>query len=190
MGHLLRCLGDPARYRPRRDRPHAVCRIRSCPRLHTDEREKERLALSAEIEAILAADVESLGLFRAALVSAATFVPGRERSKTSIIRVVGEMRLALWELGRRAVVRGEMSQPSDVCMLFSDELEALVAGSLDGVADLVAGRHAHQEWLKSLEPPFIINGRPAPTTDWPQRGASPIVPVEVDGARGTVTILG
>ncbi len=140
----------------------------SAPRLQTEKREQERLTLSAEIESTLADNPELLGQFQAALASAATYVPGRERSKTSIIRVVGEMRLALWELGRRSVERGEMDRPSDVCMLFADELERLVEGSLEDVRALVVERHAHHEWLQSLEPPFIINGRPAPNTEWPR----------------------
>ncbi|MDA3038884.1 MAG: PEP-utilizing enzyme [Actinomycetota bacterium] len=146
----------------------------SAPRLQTDEREKERLTLSAEIESVLAGTPELLGQFHAALVSAATYVPGRERSKTSIIRVVGEMRLAMWELGRRSVEQGEMVKPSDICMLFCDELESLVEGTLTGVCELVAERLAHHEWLTSLEPPFIINGKPAPNTEWPRRGADEI----------------
>ena len=140
------------------------------PQLQTDAREQERLALTAEIETMLAGDAEVLGQFQAALASAATFVPGRERSKTTIIRVVEEMRLALWEIGRRAVERGEMDAPKDICLLFVDEVAELAEGRLVDVAGLVRERRAHFEWLQSLEPPFIINGPPPPNTEWPRRG--------------------
>ncbi len=139
------------------------------PKQHTAARESERKAAAAEMKAALAADAATLGQFEAALASAATFVPGRERSKTNIIRVIEETRMAIWEIGSRAVARGEIDRPSDICFLFEDELRACAERRLGGVRDHVDARKRHYAWLLTLEPPFIINGPPPPNTTWPLR---------------------
>jgi pyruvate,water dikinase len=146
------------------------------PRAHHHVLERTRCQLADELDAMLAADPEAQAQFRAGLASAAVFVPGRERSKTSIIRVVHEMRMAVWEVGRRAVERGELDAARDVCLLFIDEVEQLVRGDLTDVGDLVAARQAHLDHLVSLEPPFIINGSPPPVSTWPMRRAHAVEP--------------
>jgi len=140
------------------------------PRAENTAREAERQRKGAEIAEAIAADQESHGQFVAALASAATFLPGRERSKTSIIRVIGEIRAALWEIGRRAVERGQLTEARDICLLFSDEVEQLVNGELDDVAAVVAQRRDHLSFLESKEPPFIFGSPPVPNTEWPHKG--------------------
>lgn len=140
-----------------------------------EARRAQREALAATITEALAADPEAQGQFVAALASAAVFVPGRERSKTSIIRVIGEIRAALLELGRRAVEAGDLDDAADICMLFDDELDAVVAGERSGLRELVAERQAHFDWLHGLEPPFLFSGEPIPNTEWPRRGAGEVV---------------
>ncbi len=135
-------------------------------------RAAEREQLSAQILDALAADPEAQGQFQAALASSATFMAGRERSKTNIIRVIGEIRMAIWEIGRRAVERGELDEANDVCLLFIDELEQLVAGSLTDVRSIAAARTAHLAFLAEREPPFIFSDAPPPNTEWPLKGAS------------------
>jgi rifampicin phosphotransferase len=138
------------------------------PALQTAEREHARDSLSAEIASMLVGDAEASGTFAAALASARTFVAGRERSKTNIIRVLHEARIALRELGRRAVGRGHANNVTDVCMLFEDELVAY-ATNPSAVHDVVAARWAHYHWLQTLEPPFIINQTVAPLDNWPRK---------------------
>ncbi len=140
------------------------------PKGHNAVAEADRKALGEEIAAVLAGDPETQGQFLAALAAAATFVPGRERAKTNIIRVIQEVRLAVWELGRRAVARGQMTEPREACLLFGDELQTLAAGTLTDVPALVAERKAHLAWLESLEPPFLFDTPPPPNTEWPRRG--------------------
>lgn len=163
------------------------------PAVHHARLEADRLRLTAELREALAADPETLAQFDAALASAATYVPGRERSKTNIVRVINESRVALRELGRRLVERGEIDQPADACMLFEDELRAVADRTLTGVRDTVAARKAHYAWLCSLEPPFIINGPPPPNTTWPKKAdhvAAPVAAGEtlqgMPGCPGTV----
>ncbi len=134
-------------------------------------REAERERLGAEITAALSDDPETQGQFAAALASSAVFLPGRERSKTNIIRVIGEIRVAMWELGRRGVERGDLIHPSDICLLFVDEVEAYADRSLADARGLVAQRQAHLDWLNSIEPPFIFNEPPPANTEWSTRGA-------------------
>jgi pyruvate,water dikinase len=129
-------------------------------------REAERKAVAQEILGLLAGDEATTAQFTAALKSAATFVPGRERSKTNIIRVIEEQRVAIWEIGRRAVARGEIDRPADICLLFEDELRDLCEGRLSDLRGLVEPRKRHYAWLLSLEPPFIINGPFPPNTTW------------------------
>ena len=99
-------------------------------------RERERRDLADRVRTALAGDAESLGAFEVGLSSAATFNRGRERSKTAIVRVIHEGRMAACELGRRLAERGTIAEPSDVFMLFLDELTELVAGNLVEVKDL------------------------------------------------------
>ncbi len=139
---------------------------------HHASAEAERVRLGDEIAAMLAGDPATQGQFVAALASACTFLPGRERSKTNVIRIVHEVRMSLWEIGRRAVERGELNEPRDICMLFGDEVHALAAGTLSGTRELVAARRAHLEWLATLEPPFLFDSPPPPNTRWPKRGAN------------------
>jgi pyruvate,water dikinase len=132
-------------------------------------RAAERESLAAEIAAMVVGDPEIHGQFCAAVASTGTFLPGRERSKTNIIRVIGETRLAIRELGRRAVERGYLGKVTDINFLFGDEVEALTKGELVESHVLVSERRAHYDWLLSIEPPFIINGEPTPNSEWPSR---------------------
>ncbi|MEM7324942.1 MAG: PEP-utilizing enzyme, partial [Actinomycetota bacterium] len=144
------------------------------PKSENAARETERETLSAQlIEGLSASpdvDEETLGQFRAALASSKVFLPGRERSKTTIIRVIHEVRMAAWELGRRAVEAGELDDARDYCMLFADEVEQHLTGGLPNVRTVVTKRQAHHDWLRTVEPPFIINGSVPPNTEWPTKG--------------------
>mgnify|MGYP000170555262 CR=1 FL=1 len=142
------------------------------PVTENTSRAAEREQLSAQIAEALAADPEAQGQFQAALASSATFMAGRERSKTNIIRVIGEVRMAIWEIGRRAVERGELDEPADVCLLFADEMEQLVAGELADVRAIATARKAHHEFLAEREPPFIFSDAPPPPSEWPLRGGT------------------
>jgi rifampicin phosphotransferase len=138
-----------------------------------------RRRLSEDVGAALAGNDDAVAQFNAAVASAAVFVPGRERSKTNIIRVIGEVRVALRELGRRAVERGQLGEPADLCLLFEDELRALTVGEPTDVSAIVERRAAYHRWLRSLDPPFIIDGRPPPITTWPPRSEHHAAKAEV-----------
>jgi pyruvate,water dikinase len=145
----------------------------AAPSVHHAAAEAERLRLGDEIAAMLGGDPATQGQFVAALASATTFLAGRERSKTNVIRVVHEVRASLWEIGRRAVERGELDENRDICLFFGDEVQAMAGGALTGARDLAAARRAHLDWLGTLEPPFLFDSPPLPNTTWPSRGANP-----------------
>lgn len=155
------------------------------PLAQNASREAEREELQAPLIEALASDPETQGQFQAALASTKVFVPGRERSKTNIIRVIHEVRVAVWELGRRAAERGDASEQRDICMLFADEAEAYAAGELTDLSTLIGPRLSHHEWLTTLEPPFIIDGELPPNTEWPKKGDT-VIDLETSG----VTLVG
>ena len=66
----------------------------------------ERDRVAAEIREKFAGDADTAGLFEAAMRSAQLFLAGRERAKTNCVMVINEMRMALYEYGRRLVERG------------------------------------------------------------------------------------
>lgn len=139
------------------------------PRATHREREAERHSLTAEIAGLVEGDAETHGQFMAAVASAGTFVPGRERSKTNIIRVIQESRMAIWEIGRRRHEAGMVAHPADICMLFENELAALIVGRLEEPGRLIEERRAYHNRLLELEPPFIINGAAPPQDQWARR---------------------
>ena len=153
----------------------AIDRMRFAPdaespdRRHA-EREQERDAIVTQLTEALAGDPEAQGQFLAGVASAARFVPGRERSKTSIIKVIHESRMAMWEIGRRLVEAGGADEARDICMLFLDEIE----GAFDDPAAtraLIVERQAHYDRLRQLEPPFVFNGECPPVETWARRDA-------------------
>jgi phosphohistidine swiveling domain-containing protein len=145
-------------------------------------REQERDAIVTQLTEALAGDPEAQGQFLAGVASAARFVAGRERSKTSIIKVVHECRLAVWELGRRLVELGGAGEARDVCMLFLDEIDRAMAEPT-WAHQTITERQAHYDHLQGLEPPFIFNGECPPADTWRRKGSNP---VEVLAPGGTV----
>ncbi len=148
------------------------------PRAETSSREADRLGLADRVRTALAADSATAGAFEIGLRSAGTFIPGRERAKTSIIRVIHEGRMAVRELGRRLEERGWIDRLSDVFLLFVDELESVAAGNPPDRAEL-AERRAYHARLQGLEPPYIIVGSMPPVDTWPEQGRRPVAPMQV-----------
>ena len=140
------------------------------------ERERERAGIIAHLTEALASDPQTHGQFLAGVASAERFVAGRERSKTSIIKVIHETRMAVWEIGRRLVAAGGADEPCDVCMLFVDEIESAFDDPATARAT-IAERQAHFDLLRSLEPPFLFNGECPPIETWARRDAHAAEPL-------------
>ena len=102
---------------------------------------------------------------RAALLYSA----GRERTKTTNIKIVHEQRLALRELGRRFVERGTLDTIEQIFMFTNDEMDEVVAKP-EAFTSTAREREAIYLQLFELEPPFIIDGVVPPLPTWPRRG--------------------
>jgi rifampicin phosphotransferase len=125
-----------------------------------------RAAVADQARDALAGDADTLAQFEAALRSAQLYMAGRERAKTNIIKVVHEIRMAVWELAAR-----NGYTPSELCMLVADELDAFVADPQELRARLT-GREEQYLELFELEPPFIIDGTVPALPSWPRRDRS------------------
>ncbi len=98
----------------------------------------------------------------------------RERTKTNIVRVVHEGRMAFRELGRQMHAAGHVGDPLDVFMLTDDELDAYVADPAS-FTDTLAQRRADYVELGTLQPPFFIkDGDVPPIGSWPKKGAEAV----------------
>ena len=135
----------------------------------------EREAAAAEVRALLAGNDEVLPQFEAALHAATLWCRGRERQRTTTAMLVHEQRLAALELGRRAVAAGRLDRPEQLFMLTADELASFAAGA--DFADLARDREATYLELFDLEPPFVVDGTPAPLSEWKRRSAAATAPV-------------
>ena len=137
--------------------------------------------LAAERDALIEttrAQVEELGeelsgVFEGALVGGNMMV-FRERTKTTLVRVLHETRMALRELGRRHAESGNLDDASHIFMLTEDELDDFVAEPT-GHRERLAARAVGWAELWKLQPPFFISdGQVPPLSDWPPVEASDI----------------
>lgn len=132
----------------------------------------EREAIAADALDKLSVAPEAQGQMAAALGAAKLFLSGRERTKTTIIKLAQEVRLASRELGRRMCEVGAFDKPVNISMMRDEELEDLVADPKKW-RDTVLEREALFSTLQSLEPPFIIDGEVPPLDTWQKRDRTP-----------------
>jgi len=148
-----------------------------------------REALTAELLGLVEGDAEAHGTLQAGIASAALFSQMRELGKNSCIRLIHEAKLALMELGRRSVERGDLDDPQQIFMLLDEEVDGFLADPASLSATLRERDVVFQE-LADLEPPYIVkyeDGVP-PISSWPKRGhgggASVAVGDVLQGAMG------
>lgn len=154
----------------------AVDRMRGAPESESPDARHDRRLTEATREAerirgLLADDEEAATNFSAGLSSGRLHLQGRERTKTTIIKVVHEQRLAARELGRRAVAEGTLDSVEQVFMLRDAELDEFVEYPSAWTAVLRA-REARYLELFDLEPPFIVDGVVPPLNEWARRDRS------------------
>lgn len=158
----------------------AIDRVRlqvdsEAPKVRNQRQADERIRVTTEVRVNVAAlGAELAGQFEAALV-AANQLGFRERTKTNIIRVVHEGRVAFRELGRRHAAAGDIGDALHIFMLVDAELDAFVADPAS-FRDLLAERFVAWQHLAELEPPYFIkDGVVPPLADYPKRGTSAAV---------------
>jgi pyruvate,water dikinase len=132
-----------------------VDRMRSMGAESPDIRNEHNAVLREEATArtrvALAGTPDTLAQFDAALRSAHTFLAGRERTKTNVIKVLHEIRMALRELAQR-----HEYTMSELCMLLDDELDAFLAGRKLPWPILFSGKG----WEDPLARSYGISGIP------------------------------
>ena len=138
------------------------------PRLHQEAMAAARAEAMPKVLAAVEGDPETHGQLQAALAVAPVFLAGRERTKTNIIRLVNEMRVSNYELGRRMVERGVYDTPTSGSMLDDGELDAFLADP-ESFAATIREREAQYRLLFDLEPPFIFEGTVPALRTWEHR---------------------
>ena len=139
------------------------------PRDRQEEQATEREALIASVAKRLDGTPGVRDQFLAGVRSAAVFLAGRERCKTTMVKLIHEARLTLRELGRRMVEADVFQLPEDFGMLTAGELDAFVRdpASFDAI---VRQRAQHYAELGEREPPFVIDTVVPCFDAWPRRG--------------------
>jgi rifampicin phosphotransferase len=149
------------------------------PTIRNAAKAAERKLLIEEVRAKVQPLGEELaGMFESALV-AGNMQAYRERTKSTIVIPVNELRVMMNELGRRHAEAGNIAQADYIYMLLDEELEQFVA-SPKGWNDKLAKRHATWRALFDLEPPYFIrDAKVPPISQWPKRVDSGAAPAKV-----------
>ena len=138
----------------------------------------ERDRLATDIREKIAADADTAALFEAALQSSQLFLAGRERAKTNCVMVINELRMALYEYGRRLVDRGLTSDVEQVFMVVDEELDQLRADP-ESFRHVIADRWAQYKRLFDYEPVFVVNGRVPGLDEMTNRSEKKLAKAEV-----------
>ncbi len=152
----------------------------------------DREAAEQEVREVFAGNEEALATLDLGIRTARVFIAGRERTKLTSMLTNHEIRLPMYELGRRMTERGVLSTPRDVFLLRDAELDIFIDNP-EQMADLIQERSEGFAALSSLQDPFIVNGVVPPLSDWGERGI-PSQPADageelagVPGSPGIVT---
>lgn len=108
------------------------------------------------------------GMFEKTLRAATLQSQGRERAKTTVVRLIHEIRLAGNELGRRLAERAGSDHADDLYFIYWHELDAYRADPSSFVDEIVT-RRATRKALMDRVPPFVFEGEIPPPTEWPLR---------------------
>jgi rifampicin phosphotransferase len=141
-----------------------------------------REAATAEALAALAAanaGDEAIGMFHAGQRSALLFLAARERTKSTIIRVIHEVRMATRELARRMASRGHLDHAGQLYMLTADEF-ATYLDDPDAQLSRLRDRETAYRKLFELEPPYFVTTQAGvpPLSDWAKRGDGHVEPAK------------
>ena len=149
------------------------------PAVKRSERATESAAALQQALEILGDNEEAVQTLHLAIGSARRFAAWRERGKTSAVKAMHEVRLALFELGRRLTAAGELDHPRQVFMALDDELDLLTTNAAD-LRDTLRAREAEWKKLFDNEPPtFVVGGEPmTPLGDLVRRGGGDTSAVE------------
>lgn len=130
------------------------------PSLRSQARKSDAADALAEAIEILGDDEQSVRLLHLGIASARRFAMWRERGKTSAVKLMHEVRIALFELGRRLTAEGNLDHPQQIFMALETELDNL-ANHADDVHEALREREREWRRLFDVEPPtFVVAGEP------------------------------
>ena len=143
------------------------------PRLAAERATLVRERLAEELLELVSNDPVTHQALQAALSSAASFLALRELGKSTCIRLINEAKVALFELGRRGELRGQLDAARQIFMLREQELNGFLDDPHGWRVELCEREHTFG-LLKNLEPPYIVNGNDGvpSISKWPPRGAT------------------
>jgi pyruvate,water dikinase len=156
---------------------------------------EERERLTVELLGVVADDAEAHGTLAAGLAAAANWFGWREQGKYACIRLIHEVKLAMYELGGRMVAAGVIADKHHVFNLLDDELDDFLVNPQQYSAT-IAEREVGFQHLHTVDPPYIVgNGRgDEPIDTWPKRNSADVPKAKVGdvlqggpGAPGVVT---
>lgn len=147
------------------------------PRIRNATKATERLAVIEEVRAKLQPlGPELQGQFEGALI-AGNMQAFRERTKSTIVIPVNELRVIFNELGRRHAEAGHIDRADYIFMLLDNEVEPFVA-SPTGWNDKLSERHSMWRELFDREPPYFIRDAVVPPiSTWTRRGKADVASV-------------
>jgi hypothetical protein len=140
----------------------------NAPQNRFEELQRDRQQAIHAVLDRLAGEEEATAQFQMGLRAIDAWLPARERSKTTIIRMFHEGRVAVREIARRTVEQGHLDQVEDFSMLTLEEFEQFLEEPA-AWSDTVRSRLARYEELESLMPPFIVVGACPPPSTWERR---------------------
>ncbi len=144
------------------------------PEAHQAERARERATAAATLLSMVEGDAATHGQLAAAIASTAAWLPARERTKTNNIRLVHEIRMPLYALGRRMVARDVFDEVQDFGFVLYGEIDDLLGPAPDRLTERIRERRATYRDLASKVPPFVFVGEAPDPSTWPARGADAV----------------
>ena len=142
---------------------------RDSPEARMDTRRASRAAAIETIRTALG-DAPEAAQFEGAIAVAGLSFAARERTKTNCVMATHEMRMPMWELGRRMVLRGHFDQADQFALLSNAEWDDVLADPTIARAKIEV-REAEFAGLAALVPPFIVNGAVPPLESFARRDA-------------------
>jgi rifampicin phosphotransferase len=135
--------------------------------------DKRRAGRAAAIEIIrtMLGDAPEAAQFEGAIAVAGLTFAARERTKTNCVLATREMRMPMWELGRRMVAGGHFEKADQFALLTNAEWDIILTDP-GAARAIIEQREAKFETLAALVPPFIVNGVVPPLDSFARRDAS------------------
>ncbi len=138
------------------------------PILAFERNAKIREDLRDEFTELFAENVEASGMFAAGMQAGEVWLVARERSKSSIVKPIQEIRLCFREIGDRLVADGILDNSDLIFMLLEEELDEFLSNPT-AFGSILSTRKADFDSLSDLVPPFIVNTTCPPLSEWENR---------------------